>query len=316
MTQKPGPTRAPWTRDVYGDDALEMLLVFAVVTILGIRGFLALTGYPHLGGAGLHIAHMLWGGLFMLVAIFLLLVFWNPFARRIAAIVAGVGFGFFIDELGKFITLDNDYFFKPTIAVLYVLFLVLFAIVRYLRTARPPSEEVVSIDKQIRALLEPHPSEPGSLAQFFFATRKALLTRYRRITHSKGYGWAIKAWFLLLALANLLVAITVLATGRRIWSDVSLLQTVAAVLQALCVWIGSLTLRRSRLNAYTWFQRSVLVSLLVIQVGNFYTRQFWALIGLAFNVVVYLGLGAMIDSEKSIRAQRKSRSEEAFSGKI
>ena len=42
----------------------ETLLLTAVATILVIRTQLWLTHYPQLGGGGLHIAHLLWGGLF------------------------------------------------------------------------------------------------------------------------------------------------------------------------------------------------------------------------------------------------------------
>lgn len=38
---------------------LELFVIFAVTAILGTRAFLALTGYPQLGGNGLHVAHML-----------------------------------------------------------------------------------------------------------------------------------------------------------------------------------------------------------------------------------------------------------------
>jgi len=124
-------------RDSEGDESFELLLFFAVATVLAIRAFLHLAGYPRIGGGNLHIAHMLFGGLFMLGAITLLLVFWNPAMRRLAAVVAGIGFGFFIDELGKFITNDNDYFFKPTAAILYVLFLALWMFARWLRTSLP-----------------------------------------------------------------------------------------------------------------------------------------------------------------------------------
>ena len=49
-------------------DLLDTFLVSAVATLLIIRIFLEATGYPQLGGNGLHIAHVLWGGLGMLVA--------------------------------------------------------------------------------------------------------------------------------------------------------------------------------------------------------------------------------------------------------
>src|SRR5204863_312016 len=90
--------------------------------------------------------HVLWGGLGMLVAIVLLLGFLSPGTRHLAAIVGGAGFGSFIDELGKFLTSDNDYFFKPTAALLYVLFVLLFFVVRQIRRYRvlTPTENLVN----------------------------------------------------------------------------------------------------------------------------------------------------------------------------
>src|SRR5207245_8137076 len=111
-------------------DLLDTFLVSAVATLLIIRVFLEATGYPQLGGNGLHIAHVLWGGLGMLVAIVLLLLFLSSSTRLVAALVGGAGFGAFIDELGKFVTSDNDYFFKPTAALVYVTFVLLFLAVR------------------------------------------------------------------------------------------------------------------------------------------------------------------------------------------
>jgi len=98
----------------------------AITTELCIRTQLYLTHYPQLGGHGLHIAHLLWGGLFMVIALAILLSFLGRGARQFAALLAGVGFGFFIDELGKFITADNNYFFKPAAGIIYLVFIALY----------------------------------------------------------------------------------------------------------------------------------------------------------------------------------------------
>jgi hypothetical protein len=114
----------------------ETFLVCAASTILIIRTELWLTNYPQLGGHGLHIAHLLWGGLLMLVAIGILVTFLGRAPRRTAAVVGGVGFGFFIDELGKFVTSDNNYFFKPAAAMIYATFIGLFLANRAMRRRR------------------------------------------------------------------------------------------------------------------------------------------------------------------------------------
>jgi hypothetical protein len=127
-------------------ESLDIFLVSAVLTVLGIRAYLQATNYPKIGGGGLHIAHVLWGGLGMVIAIGILLSFLSPGTRRIAALIGGVGFGAFIDELGKFVTADNNYFFKPTAALVYAVFIALFLVARQLRSFRrlTPKESLVN----------------------------------------------------------------------------------------------------------------------------------------------------------------------------
>ncbi len=100
------------------------------MTILAVRLYLQLTGYPQVGGATLHIAHMLWGALAMTIAFGMLLIMASAVWKPTAAVVGGFGFGLFIDELGKFITQDNDYFYRPAIALIYAVLVVLFLISR------------------------------------------------------------------------------------------------------------------------------------------------------------------------------------------
>jgi hypothetical protein len=115
-------------------ELLDTFLVCAAAAVVLLRVYLELTGYPQLGGGGLHIAHVLWGGLGMAVAIGILLSFLSHRARLVAAIVGGAGFGTFIDELGKFVTSDNNYFFRPTAALIYVIFVIAFLAGRAIRS--------------------------------------------------------------------------------------------------------------------------------------------------------------------------------------
>jgi hypothetical protein len=92
----------------------------AATTMLAVRAGLALTGYPRLGRDGLHVSHVVWGGLFLAAALLAALGFSSPVVRRVATVVGGVGFGLFIDEIGKFITADYDYFFHRTAVLAYL----------------------------------------------------------------------------------------------------------------------------------------------------------------------------------------------------
>ena len=124
---------------------MDLFLVAAVLTVLTLRVYLKATNYPQIGGGGLHIAHVLWGGLGMVVAIAILLSFVTTGVRPIAALIGGIGFGAFIDELGKFVTSDNNYFFKPTAALIYVVFAVLVLAVRWGRSGTmTPTESLVN----------------------------------------------------------------------------------------------------------------------------------------------------------------------------
>jgi hypothetical protein len=135
-----------FVRSLYGEDLLENFLVSAVASVLLIRLYLALMGYPQIGGGGLHLAHMLWGGLLMLAAIFMALGFLSRPAHEWAAVLGGIGFGAFIDEMGKFITNDNNYFFQPAIAIIYVTFILIYIAIRWVFNYRPltPYEDLAN----------------------------------------------------------------------------------------------------------------------------------------------------------------------------
>jgi hypothetical protein len=113
---------------------LRLTLVAFATTVLATRAYLELTGYPRIGGGELHIAHALFGGVFLFAAALLPLVLAGRRIYRLAAILAGIGIGLFIDEVGKFITTSNDYFYPAAAPLIYATFLL--AVLLYLRVRR------------------------------------------------------------------------------------------------------------------------------------------------------------------------------------
>ena len=126
--------RSPVRRPGADNYLLITLLSFALSVTL-TRLFLFLTGYPQLGGGTLHIAHVLWGGLLLFIAAMLPLIFANRWVYQVVAALAGIGVGLFIDEVGKFITRTNDYFYQPAAPIIYAFFLV--CVLVYLKFNKP-----------------------------------------------------------------------------------------------------------------------------------------------------------------------------------
>src|SRR3954465_5002591 len=78
-TAEPASTRRPVARDEAAG-YLTLLVVAFVVTVTVTRVFLAATGYPRIGGGTFHLAHALWGGLLLTVAVVAMLSWANRWA--------------------------------------------------------------------------------------------------------------------------------------------------------------------------------------------------------------------------------------------
>lgn len=129
-----------FVRDIRAGARLQTFLVSATAAVLSLRLFLKLTGYPELGPGGLHIAHMLWGGLLMLASIVILSSFIGKEIERLAVVLGGIGFGTFMDEVGKFLTQDNDYFYRPAVAIIYITFVLFYFLSRAIQNFRAYSD--------------------------------------------------------------------------------------------------------------------------------------------------------------------------------
>ncbi|HCS39738.1 MAG TPA: hypothetical protein DIW44_09170 [Anaerolineaceae bacterium] len=137
-TRNPHQDRSLVLRFKAGQNIVITLLSFAF-SVAATRLFLELTGYPQLGGGELHIAHVLWGGLLLFVAALISIIFVNDWAATLSALIAGLGVGLFIDEVGKFITSTNDYFYPSAAPIVYVFFLLTVLLAFQVRQNRPKS---------------------------------------------------------------------------------------------------------------------------------------------------------------------------------
>lgn len=272
-------------RDSDAGDMLELLLVISVATILINRAFLALTDYPQIAFGSFHIAHMLWGGLLMLVSLILVFYYWNPSIRRLAALISGIGFGLFIDELGKFITQDNDYFFKPTIAIIYIIFIAMYLIFRRMVGLYPLSQREITVNEAIRNELESS-SESRLLRSYDYLRGKYKVFLNRMLAMP----WVIPGIMIFFVLTSLVQFAAILGWINPGWvpmEHTSGISLTGAFLSSILVFLGLLVLKSSRRRAVHWFKLAVLVNIFVTQVFLFYQSQLTALWGLIIDLLVY-----------------------------
>src|SRR5438309_9507804 len=328
-------TRPFFIRNLDAGKLLETFLVSAVAAFLGVRFFLGVTGYPRLGGGGLHIAHMLWGGTLMVAGVLLLLSYLGQRIRRVAAVIAGLGFGLFIDELGKFITSDNDYFYRPAIALIYVVFVLLFLWWRSLERHRVWDEQTYLANAlmllQDAALHDLDPAEKYHLIRWLrlsgaagttllgdiehvvaarrpdLPARSALGVRLRWIQKriESGLRWR---WTGRLAIAVLLVRLlgAVVTSLTLVYSpattgpgeSVDLPLLLASAVSGGLNLVGLVHLMlRSRFHALRWFKRSILASIFLTDLFTFYYQQLGAVADLAVDLALLAIFEALIETE-------------------
>jgi hypothetical protein len=123
-------------RRYYAERYLLVTIISFAFSVSITRFFLELTGYPQIGGSELHIAHVLWGGVLLFIGGLFPLIFVNKRAFDLSAFFSGVGVGLFIDEVGKFISRSNDYFFPAAAPIIYIFFLLTLLVFILVRRSR------------------------------------------------------------------------------------------------------------------------------------------------------------------------------------
>lgn len=316
-------------RDPSSSSHITGFLVITLATVILTRLLLGLTGFPQLGGGGVHVSHVLWGGLLMALAFIVLMTFIGPVVRRVAVLLAGVGFGLFIDEIGKFVTADYDYFWEPTAALIYlvVIGLGLFADVLQRRHPREPAEFLAAAADQavaglaggfsarertrarwylsragdvpgadeVRALLDAVEHDAVELPDPIGATSQWIVRASRWLVRARWVPWVTVA-------VLVLTSVVTLVRGIYGWSasdDEPVWLVVGIVLSGFAstafAAVGLVRVRTDREAGYRWFRRAVLVALLVTQIFLFRLSPWDATIGLLIDLVILAVVAAELD---------------------
>lgn len=140
------------------DHYLALMLTAFGLTVTQTRVFLVLTGYPQVGSGTFHIAHTVWGGLLLIIATVVPLLYMDRGSHAVSAVLGGIGAGLFFDEVGKFITRNNDYFYPLAGTIVFAVILGLAIVAHYaarqvarspdglLPPAQPPAASATSGD--------------------------------------------------------------------------------------------------------------------------------------------------------------------------
>jgi hypothetical protein len=341
----------PLIRHIQYRTYIEEFIISSLVAILGIRLFLKLTDYPQIGGQGLHISHMLWGGLLMFIALILLLTLLNNGVRRVATVIGGLGFGTFIDELGKFVTSDNNYFFQPTFTLIYLIFIMIYlamhflerrheftekeyiinsielfkdAVIndldtdekrlaeKYLKKVKKPDQIVDTLYK-LYAKLETIPPSPPST---FTKIRLFFRNFYLFLVNKSWFKIVVIVFFLIQAIFSVLIGAslmldrhiplisTYLISTTYSTKSYNEIQFYTTLISFGLILIGIFRIYTSRLSAYLYFKRSLLVSILVTQFFAFYYNPLNAFIGLLMNIFIFITLNYMIENEVHLKRKK------------
>jgi hypothetical protein len=286
--------------------------------VLLIRAYLSMTGYPQVGTGNLHIAHVLWGGLLMAVAIGLATVLYGHRVRLAAAVVGGVGFGLFLDEVGKFLTRDNNYFYRPAASIIYLVFVLLVVFDRWLRTRAAPTRgqrraDAVDValggvefgvtarqradamrsvgvpdselDHAVLQLLAALPEREETAPRPWHRLADPVRETRDRLAQRRWPIRAAAAWIIAQPVVFLMVGELVNSGHRREGALAVPAALVTLAMTALGI-VGSIRLRRDPAAALRLFGAALTIDLLVGQVFRFTLNQFGAVPALAMDLLL------------------------------
>ena len=192
-------------------ESVLTVMIWAIFSLIMVRIYLMLTGYPQIGHGSWHISHALTGGFIMIVGTMISLTMQGRAVKKTAAGVFGFGLGWFIDEIGKYLTKDYNYFFQPAVLIIYIFFVVLFFVYRYFERSQMRSNEALfqSVINQLREI------EGDSLPK---SVKKTMIKKLERILVSKDEKYRSMAEKMLVVVRKMKVKKDIRAEGAMVWT--------------------------------------------------------------------------------------------------
>ena len=315
--------------DIRSSGLFKLFIITAVLTIFLTRLYLHITGYPAIDNGVIHIAHAALGGILMMIGYALMLRFFGFRMHQFASVIGGIGFGLFIDELGKFITHNNDYFFSRAISLIYLIFVgmiiwswnthrrklskkeyLLYALsiiqdaviergidesnrdraLKYLRSCNQSDPMVVQSMKTV-AILK---ITPVKSLGYWENLRNSFNDIFSRFVKSGYTEILIDTLFIIKAITIPIIVVIVLLSEPLFDTDFAILQLIATGVAGGFVAAGVLKLRFSKVKAYELFMKSLLIDIFLTQTFLFYRVEFSGLILLGFNFFLYVVLDALL----------------------
>jgi len=321
---------------------LDTFTVSAVASLLLIRSFVLLTGYTSINIGSWHITHVQWGGALMVFAIIIMQSFITRAARRLGAIMGGIGFGLFIDDLGRYSLATHDYYYRPAFAVIYAVFVALYLGVRFFllknklssrenlvnafefakeeaadgldRRQRLQAHELIAgadsdhrLHTAAQALLKIIDQEPPRQPLIIDRLLRNGSTYYAKWSRTKLYQWIIIACFMAIgayAVYGIVDLIrNLISTGK--FPAHHWVVFIAYLFSIKGILIGDIRLLRGkRLSAYHWFNEALLVFLVIVQVFVFMQTPAKGLISLLVILVLLGAVRFMIAEEKTLQLKK------------
>jgi hypothetical protein len=159
-----------------------------------------------------------------------------------------------------------------------------------------------ALSDSVRDLLADVPALPARAPGWFTRTGEDFRSRYREFTKRHSFTIIVNTLLIIVAVVKVVTVVSLALDGRGVRGFAEWASVISSVVAGVLIVIGAFSLRRSKLAAYQWFERGLLVEILVTQVFVFAEEQLAGVIGLTYTIVLWLMVRSASRAEREREA--------------